>query len=78
MSTDIQRLDDTVAALTQEGQPFALNTVTLEGVEYRNYANMQRNLGEYYQVMLAHADKEFVVYRDERYTFAQGYQHSAE
>lgn len=78
MSSDLERFDATVASLTAEGQPFALNTVTVNGVEYRNFANMQRNLGEYFQVMLAHAGKEFVVYRDERYTFAEGYQHSAE
>ncbi len=78
MSSDLERFDATVASLTAEGQPFALNTVTVNGVEYRNFANMQRNLGEYFQVMLGHAEKEFVVYRDERYTFAEGYQHSAE
>ena len=78
MSSDLERFDEVVASLTADGQPFALNTVTVNGVEYRNFVNMQRNLGEYFQVMHAHAEKEFVVYRDERYTFAEGYQHSAE
>jgi len=78
MSSDIERFDEVVASLTAAGQPFELNTAEINGVEYRNYANMQRNLGEYFQVMHAHADKEFAVYRDERYTFAEAYQHSAE
>ncbi|MDZ7784139.1 MAG: class I adenylate-forming enzyme family protein [Halioglobus sp.] len=78
MSSEIERFDEAVASLTATGQPFELNTVEIHSVEYRNYANMQRNLGEYFQVMHAHADKEFAVYRDERYTFAEAYQHSAE
>ena len=39
---------------------------------------MPANLGQYFKVMLQHADKDFAVYLDERYTFAEGYQHSAE
>ena len=78
MSSELEAFDAAVASLTSPGQPFELNTVTIGGHEYRNFANMQRNLGEYYQVMHAHADKDFAVYLDERYTFAQGYQHSAE
>ena len=34
--------------------------------------------GFYYAVMLNHAQKDFAVYRDERYTFAEAYQHSVE
>ncbi len=37
-----------------------------------------RNLGQYFLVMLQHAQKDFAVYLDERYTYAQGYQHSSE
>lgn len=78
MNPVLQRFDEAVASLTAPGQPFEVNTVTLDNVEYRNFATMPRNLGEYFQVMHKHADKDFAVYRDERYTFAQGYQHSAE
>jgi acyl-CoA synthetase (AMP-forming)/AMP-acid ligase II len=78
MSAELQRFDEAVASLTAEGQPFELNTVAINGHEYRNFANMQRNLGEYFQVMHAHAGKDFAVYLDERYTFAEAYRHSAE
>lgn len=74
----LQRLDEAVTRLVAPGQPFETNTVTLDGVEYRNFAAMPANLGEYFKVMLKHGHKDFAVYRQERYTFEQGYQHSAE
>ncbi len=78
MNPELQAFDQQVAALTAPGQPFALDTVTVQGVEYRNYAQMSANLGEYFKIMLGQGDKEFLVYQDERYTFAQAYQHAAE
>lgn len=78
MNPAIQRYDDAVASLTASGQPFETNTISLDGVEYRNFAALPANLAEYFQVMHKHAHKDFAVYLDERYTFAQGYQHSCE
>ncbi len=78
MNSDIQQFDDTIAGLTGPGQGFETNTVEVEGVEYRNFASLPANLGEYYKVMLQHAPKDFAVYLDERYTFDQAYRHSGE
>lgn len=78
MNSELQRFDDAVASLTDAGQPFEVNTVEVEGVEYRNYASLPANLSQYFLVMQQHAQKDFAVYLDERYTFAEGYQHSAE
>ena len=78
MNPELKKFDDAVAALTAPGQPFELNTVDIDGVSYRNFAAMPANLGQYFQIMLQHAGKDFAVYLQERYTFAQGYQHSAE
>jgi acyl-CoA synthetase (AMP-forming)/AMP-acid ligase II len=78
MNPELQKYDDAVAALTAPGQPFELNTVTVAGTQYRNYASMPGNLGEYFQIMHGHAEKDFAVYLDERYTYGQAYQHSAE
>ncbi len=78
MNPEVQKFDEAVATLTAPGQPFELNTAVVDGVEYRNYAKMPANLGDYYQVMQQHADKDFVVYQQERYSFAETYQHSAE
>ena len=78
MNPVLKQLEDTIAGMTAVGGPFELNEVQVNGVGYRNFAKMPSNLGEYYKFMLAHADKDFAVYQDQRYTFAQGYQHSAE
>ena len=78
MNPALQQLEETIAQMTAVEAPFELNEVQVEGVSYRNYATMPANLGEYYKFMLAHGDKDFAVYRDERYSFAQGYQHGAE
>jgi long-chain acyl-CoA synthetase len=78
MNTDLQRFDDAVASLTAPGQPFEVNSVRLRGIDYRNFATLPANLGQYCQVMLTHGPKDFAVYQHERYTFAEGYQHSSE
>ncbi|MEH6583881.1 MAG: class I adenylate-forming enzyme family protein [Halioglobus sp.] len=77
MKTELEALQQQVTALTAKGGPFELNEIELNGVHYRNYANMPGNLAEYYKFMLAHGDKDFAVYQAERYTFVEGYQHGA-
>ena len=78
MNPEIQKFDDAVATLTAPGQAFEVNTVELGGVVLPNFATLPVSLGQYFQVMLQHAEKDFAVYLDERYTYAQGYQHSCE
>ena len=78
MHPELQKFDQTVDALTAPGQPFALETIDIGGVAYRNFATMPANLGQYYLLMQQHADKDFAVYLDQRYTFGEAYQHSAE
>jgi len=78
MKSDIAAYDEAIATLTAPGGGFELNSVMLDGVEYRNYALMPGSLRDYYAVMLDHAHKDFAVYQDERYTFAEAHQHSAE
>lgn len=78
MIPELKKFDETVASLTADGQPFEVNAVTLGGVEYKNFATLPANLGQYFLVMQQHAHKDFAVYLNERYTFAEGYQHSCE
>ncbi len=78
MNAELQQFDDAVASLTGTGQAFEVNTVELAGVQYRNFATLPANLAQFFTVMLQHAEKDFAVYLDERYTFGQGYQHSCE
>ena len=74
---ELAKLDAVVASMTAPGQPFALDTVEVAGIEYRNYSTMPANLGAYCKVMLKHADKDFAVYQQERYTFGEAYALSA-
>ncbi len=78
MNPVLKQLEDTIADMTTTGGSFELNEVQVAGVNYRNYATMPENLGGYYKFMLAHGKKDFAVYQDERYTFAEGYQYGAE
>lgn len=77
MLAEVAQFDAAVASLTAPGAPFALDEVEIQGVRYRNYAALPANLGEYFLHMHSHAEQEFVVYREQRYTFAETYAHSA-
>ena len=78
MNSEVRKFDEAVAGLTAPGQPFALDTVRVGGVEYRNYSTMPANLGQYFLNMQRHGEKDFALYQQERYTYAQGYSRSAE
>ena len=78
MNPALEKLEQAVEQLTSAGQMFELNDVEINGYSYRNYAGLPQNLNAYYQFMLMHAEKEFAVYHQERYTFAQGLQHGVE
>jgi len=77
MNPELGKIDDVVASLTSPGQPFELDVVTVDGVQYRNFAALPPSLGHYCRLMRQHADKEFAVYREERYTFGETWQQSA-
>jgi long-chain acyl-CoA synthetase len=71
MGDYLRQLDEAVSALTADGAPFALERVSVDGVAYRSYASLPPNMGAFFQLMRNHADKEFLVYREERYTFGE-------
>lgn len=77
MHPELQAFEEEVARLTAPGQPFALNTVEVGDVAYRNYADMPGNMGQYFQLMRRHADREFAVYLGERLTYAQAWSQAA-
>jgi len=77
MNPDLLKFDEIVAGLTAPGQPFAVTEASVNGVPFRHYSAVPASLGEYFLTMQGHADKEFAVYRQERYTFADTYRHSA-
>ena len=78
MKPELEKFEQAVAQLTAPGQMFELNDVEINGYSYRNYASLPQNLNAYYQFMLMHAEKDFAVYLDERYTFVEGLTRSNE
>ncbi len=78
MNPELEKFEQAVAQLTSVGQMFELNDIEINGYSYRNYAQLPQNLNAYYQFMLMHAEKDFAVYNDERYTFGEGLQHGVE
>jgi acyl-CoA synthetase (AMP-forming)/AMP-acid ligase II len=65
--------DEAVASLTAPGQPFALHEVEVGGVTYRCYREQPDNLAGWYAGMPGRGEREFVVYRDERYSYAEAH-----
>ncbi len=78
MNPELEKFEQAVAQLTSPGQMFELDNVDINGYSYRNYVGASQSLKGYYQYMLMHADKEFAVYLNERYTFAQTLAHAHE
>ncbi len=77
MDPALAQYADTIAALTADGQPFALEAVNINGLEFQTYVTMPASLGAYCAIMQQHGDKDFVVYRDQRYSFAETWARSA-
>ena len=63
-------LAETQAALTGPGAPFEMETVTIRGVPTRVWKNALPNLAELARTGRAHGERTFVVYEDERVSFA--------
>ncbi|SFL26653.1 class I adenylate-forming enzyme family protein [Methylobacterium pseudosasicola] len=58
------------ARLTAPGAPFAIATVPIRGVPTRIWTTAPPTLRDLFRIAQGHRDKTFVVYRDERVTFA--------
>ena len=58
-----------VAEVTGKGQPYETATQHIRGVDFTVFVNAPENLRALYSAGLAHADKDFYVYQDERYTY---------
>jgi acyl-CoA synthetase (AMP-forming)/AMP-acid ligase II len=72
MLTDLDKaLDAAIAAITSPGGQLAVGKAMIRGVELPVFENAPQNLRDYLGFFLmANADKEFLVYNDERLTFA--------
>jgi len=76
MLTELDKaLDATVAALTAPGGQLEVTTANIRGVDLPVFKNAPPSMREYLAFFFnSNADKEFVVYRDERHSFRQIYE----
>ncbi len=58
--------------LTSEG-PFAITEVEVRGNQIKTYASAPPSLREVWQVSAGHGDKDYLVYHDERWTYAEAH-----
>jgi long-chain acyl-CoA synthetase len=59
------------AELSSPGAPFAVTEIDVRGVTVRSFAAAPPHLRLVWESTAAHADKTYVVYEDERYTYAE-------
>ena len=77
MNSYLEAFDRTIDRLSQPGEIFEVDEVDISGTNYRNFALIPSNLGEYFKYLLGHGEKDFLVYGDQRYSFNYTYQLAA-
>ena len=68
---DIDQLKTIAAAHMAPGTAFETETLTIDGVELNVFANVPSNLGALYKLGLEAGDQDFLVYQEERFSFAE-------
>ena len=71
ITADLEKLQNIAAGMLAPESPFAIETLVIDGVELRVFSKAPRNLGAVYDLAGNVADETFLVYLDERYTFAE-------
>ncbi|HEX4244237.1 MAG TPA: AMP-binding protein, partial [Acidimicrobiales bacterium] len=64
-------LSEATATLTAPGQLFEMDQLTIRGVDTRIWKNAPDTLRTVLELSAGHGDADFIVYEDERVTFAQ-------
>jgi long-chain acyl-CoA synthetase len=64
-------LAEATAALTAPGQAFEMESLDIRGIVTRTWKTAPSTLRTVLELSALHDDKDFLVYEDERYTFAQ-------
>jgi len=72
-----KELREVTAQLTGEGGPFEIETVEIGGVPLRAYKNAPRDMRQVWLGTAPHGDADYIVYQDERITFAQAHEQVA-
>ncbi|MEX0964165.1 MAG: class I adenylate-forming enzyme family protein [Pseudohongiellaceae bacterium] len=68
---DLAKLKKIAAAHKAPGSPMATETITVDGIEVDVFSHVPKNLGELYALGLQASDQPFLVYQQERITFAE-------
>lgn len=68
---DLEQLKDIVAAHKAPDAPLATHSEVINGIEYNVFSKVPSNLNKLYELGAAAADKTFLVYQEERFTFAE-------
>ena len=63
--------------LTGPGAPFEVKEIMIRGLMTKTYASGPSNLRDVWLSSVAHGDKDYLVYQDERWTFAQAHKDAA-
>jgi long-chain acyl-CoA synthetase len=77
MSEHALSIHDATAQMTAEGQIFEIETVDIRGIATKAWKHAPKSLKAVLDLSLNHADKDFIVYEDERYSFAEHYRYAA-
>jgi len=67
-------LAEATASLTAPGQGFEMETLTIRGVPTRTWKSAPATLRSVLELSALHGDKDFLVYEDERVSFAEHFQ----
>ena len=66
-----------IAEITAPGEPYETTTITVRGTDFIGFRNAPRNLLEIYRFGLEHAQNDFYVYEQERYTYDKAWRLAA-
>ena len=67
----IPSLTEATATLTAAGQPFEMEQLTIRGIPTRTWKSAPASLRSVLELSSLHGDQDFLVYEDERISFAQ-------
>ncbi len=64
-------LDHVIGLLTRPEMPFAIQELDIDGTKHTAFVNQPPSLRDAFMMFLGHADREFLVYGEDRYTYAE-------
>jgi long-chain acyl-CoA synthetase len=77
MAEPLLSIHEATAQMTASGQIFEMEEVSVRGVTTRAWKHAPRHLKAVLDLSLNHADKDFIVYEDERYSFERHFRYAA-